>query len=54
MHKNCPICQRISHIKENNPYFIKELKTSYVVFYDYQFFDGYTLVISKIHATELH
>lgn len=37
-----------------NPYFVKELKSGYVVLGDYQFYKGYTLFLSKIHVKELH
>lgn len=55
-HKNnCLICQRIDLIKnEKNPYFVKELKTGYIVLGDHQFFKGYTLFLCKKHKPELH
>lgn len=40
--------------KGTNPYFVAELKTGYVVIGDHQFFKGYTLFLSKVHASELH
>lgn len=50
----CLICERINMIKEgNNPYFVKELKTGYVVIGDHQHFQGYTLFLCKEHRTEL-
>ena len=53
--KNCLICRRINLIKnKKNPYFVKELKTGYVVLGDFQFFKGYTLFLCKKHETELH
>ena len=36
-----------------NPYFVKELKTGYVVIGDHQHFKGYTLFLCKQHETEL-
>lgn len=52
---NCFICQRIESIKKNNnPFFVMELKTGYVVLGDYQFYRGYTLFLCKKHVTELH
>ncbi|WP_353989977.1 HIT family protein [Pediococcus argentinicus] len=55
MTKDCLICQRILMIKDgNNPYFVKELETGYVVIGDTQYFKGYTLFLSKEHYTELH
>ncbi|MDD3383848.1 MAG: HIT family protein [Bacilli bacterium] len=51
----CLICERIELIKKNkNPYFVKELKTGYVVIGDYQKFRGYTLFLCKKHVKELH
>lgn len=51
----CEVCKRIALIKQGeNPYFVKELKTGYVVIGDYQRFRGYSLFICKEHAIELH
>ena len=51
----CLICQRIELIKvEQNPYFVKELETGYVVIGDHQYFSGYSLFLAKEHVTELH
>lgn len=53
--KTCLICNRIALIKEKrNPYFVIELKTSYVVIGDHQLFKGYTLILFKEHVAELH
>lgn len=50
----CLICDRIEKIKSgNNRYFVKELKTGYVVIGDNQHFKGYTLFLCKEHKTEL-
>ncbi len=50
----CFICDRIQMISEGtNPYFVKELKTGYVVIGDHQQFKGYTLFLCKQHETEL-
>ena len=50
----CFICDRIQMIKEgNNPYFVKELETGYVVLGDNQHFKGYTILLCKEHKTEL-
>lgn len=50
----CFICDRIEMIKNgNNPYFVKELETGYVVIGDNQHFKGYTLFLCKEHKTEL-
>ncbi|WP_041138208.1 HIT family protein [Beduini massiliensis] len=51
---NCLICNRIEQIKKKqNRYFVKELKTGYVVLGDSQYFKGYTLFLCKFHAVEL-
>ena len=48
----CLICDRINMIKNGtNPYFVKELKTGYVVIGDNQHFKGYTLFLYKHHET---
>lgn len=52
----CLICDRIEMIKKGeNPYFVKELETGYVVIGDNQHFYGYTLFLYKNHGniTEL-
>lgn len=55
MKHKCLICKRITAIKEkNNPYFVRELKTGYIVLGDYQFYKGYTLFLCKMHVPELH
>lgn len=49
----CFICDRINMIKSGeNPYFVKELETGYVVIGDNQHFYGYTLFLLKEHKTE--
>lgn len=51
----CLVCDRIEKIKNGtNPYFVREMETGYVVIGDYQKFYGYTLLLCKEHATELH
>lgn len=59
MNKNeldsCTICQEISDIKNNkDPYFITELTTGFVTLGNYQFYQGYTIFLCKIHSFELH
>ena len=50
----CLVCDRIKMIKNNeNPYFVKELETGYVVIGDHQHFYGYTLFLCKKHEIEL-
>ncbi|TCD54185.1 HIT family protein [Alloscardovia theropitheci] len=51
----CNICKRIELIKQsNNPFFVRELETGYVVLGDSQYFYGYTLFLAKEHIQELH
>lgn len=52
---DCLVCERINMIKQDdNPYFVKELKTGYVVIGDHQRIKGYTLFLCKECQTELH
>ena len=52
---NCTICGRINRIKSGeDPCFVTELRTGYVVLGEYQYFKGYTLFFCKQHASELH
>lgn len=51
---DCLICDRIDWIKRGeNPYFVRETETGYVVIGDHQRFEGYTVFLCKEHATEL-
>lgn len=50
---SCAICDRVKTIREN-PSLIHEFKNSFLILGDHQFFRGYCLVISKIHAREMH
>ena len=50
----CLVCGRIEKTRKGeNPYFVRELETGYVVLGDHQRFEGYTLLLCKEHATEL-
>lgn len=52
---DCLVCERINLIKkDDNPYFVKELRTGYVVIGDHQRIKGYTLFLCKECQTELH
>lgn len=52
---DCLICDRITLIEnDENPYFVKELETGYVVLGDHQYFTGYSLLLCKEHVFELH
>jgi len=49
------ICERIASIRKGeNPYFVRELSTGYVVIGDQQRIKGYSLFLCKEHACELH
>lgn len=51
----CLICDRIKLIKHGkNRFFVKELNSGYVVLGDHQYYNGYTLLLSKTHTDELH
>ncbi len=51
----CEICKRIDMIKKGeNPYFVTEMETGYVVIGDHQFFKGYCLLLCKEHEVDLH
>ncbi|OYR87391.1 HIT family protein [Lactobacillus taiwanensis] len=51
----CLICDRIEMIKKHqNKFFVKELRTGYVVLGDNQHFKGYTLFLYKNHVGELY
>lgn len=55
MHGECLICDRIALVQRGeNPWFVMELETGYVVIGDHQYFKGYTLFLCKQHARELH
>ena len=45
----CKICESLKTIKDD-PYYITELETGYVVLKLYQRFKGYTIFECKVHA----
>lgn len=52
---DCFVCDRIEMIKNHrNKYLVKEMKSGYVVFCDFQYFYGYTIFMSKTHTDELY
>ena len=54
MKDSCSMCKVIEQIKKGeNPWFVKELETGYVILGWNQHFYGYTLFICKEHTTEL-
>lgn len=55
MKDGCFVCGRIKQVNEGtNQYFVAELPSGYVALGDFQFYPGYTVFLSKVHATELH
>ncbi len=50
---NCKMCEKQKNIKDD-PYFIMELETGYVILGWYQRFKGYTVFNCKQHGPELH
>ncbi len=54
MKTDCNMCKVIAQIKKNdNPWFVKELSTGYVILGWNQHFFGYTIFICKQHVNEL-
>ena len=55
MPSSCLICDRIRAIRQgDNPLFVAELSTGYIVLGDFQYWRGYTLFLCKDHVAELH
>lgn len=51
---DCLVCDRIALTRRGeNPFFVRETETGYVVIGDHQRFKGYTVFLCKEHATEL-
>ncbi|MDO4355832.1 MAG: HIT family protein [Clostridia bacterium] len=51
----CLVCDRIEWIRRGeNPYFVRELETGYVVIGDHQQFFGYALFLCRRHVAELY
>ena len=51
----CGICAMIDRIKADRfPDFVAELKGSYAILGDQQFYRGYCVLFAKLHATELY
>jgi diadenosine tetraphosphate (Ap4A) HIT family hydrolase len=51
----CGICAMIDRIKAGTfSDFIAELKSSYVILGDQQFYRGYCVLLARLHATELY
>lgn len=55
MNNKCLVCQRIQQILHHqNPHYVTELETGYVVLADNQTYLGYTIFLCKQHCVELH
>jgi diadenosine tetraphosphate (Ap4A) HIT family hydrolase len=55
MTSSCLICDRVRAIRQgDNPSFVAELSTGYIVLGDFQYWKGYTLFLYKEHVAELH
>lgn len=56
MPSDCSFCREIENIKNNkiDTFFVKELETGYVSIGHNQYYRGYCLFVSKIHASGLH
>jgi diadenosine tetraphosphate (Ap4A) HIT family hydrolase len=55
MNSNCHICNAIEEIKAGKfRDLVAELKSSYVILGDQQFYRGYCILFAKDHATELY
>jgi diadenosine tetraphosphate (Ap4A) HIT family hydrolase len=55
MSRPCGICGMIDRIDANSfDDYIAELKGSYVILGDQQFYRGYSVLLAKTHATELY
>jgi diadenosine tetraphosphate (Ap4A) HIT family hydrolase len=51
---NCPLCDRVALTqKQNYPYLIHEFKNSYLMLGEHQFFQGYSVLVSKDHYREM-
>lgn len=50
----CPLCARVSITQvKKYPYFIHEFKNSYLMLGEHQFFEGYSVLVSKEHYREM-
>jgi diadenosine tetraphosphate (Ap4A) HIT family hydrolase len=51
---SCPLCERIRLLEGNQyPYLIHEFKHSYLVLGEHQFYQGYSVLITKTHYREM-
>lgn len=50
----CPLCDRVLSTKNNQyPYLIKEFKHSYLYLGEHQYYQGYSVLVSKEHFREM-
>lgn len=50
----CPLCERVSLASQGQyPYLIHEFKNSYLMLGEHQFFEGYSVLVSKTHHKEM-
>lgn len=51
---NCPLCDRVEKTRNQTyPYLIHEFKNSYLMLGEHQFFQGYSVLVSKDHYREM-
>lgn len=51
---SCPLCERVELMKAGKyPYLIHEFKHSFLMLGDHQFFNGYSVLVSKQHYKEI-
>jgi len=52
---NCPLCQKIAACHAGSfPLLVHEFAHSYLILGDHQFYPGYSVLVLKPHARELH
>lgn len=50
----CPLCERVTLTKNKNyPFLIHEFKNSYLMLGEHQFYEGYSVLVSKKHYREM-
>lgn len=51
---SCPLCDRVALTSSKNyPYLIHEFKNSYLMLGEHQFYQGYSVLVSKNHYREM-
>jgi len=52
---SCSLCERVHKIKRKEyPYLIQEFEHSYWILGEHQYFEGYSLILAKVHYREMH